>query len=771
MKVIEIENYRTRLLEYVQGVASERSKFFQIVFFLSILRSSIDNNSAVSYELEFASFFFQYFDDASLKHSNPEFYKQIDQILQIYERIELHPDLKAKLGHYRQILMKQTVYEWLNLGEWEKAINGLQKHLPVSHAVSTSRIETYQPTGSKDIFESFADWAESIRIVQPEIYPLCLDVINWHHSEDRDFLADTTQLLFADQTAESYKSDVPFGMILPVQLHVKKRPKDAEEDIVKFNNEILSSRSHINHVFHDVILAVRSVAEKRISEKLEHWHFTFHLSIPQKEAVFTGSSWDAPIALLIYCGILNQYYRQKLARVSQDTLITGCLDMKGHILPVSNASLKSKVSATFFSSQTHLIVPMQQIGEAAEIINNLRNIYPNRHLTLEGAENLDQLISDKNAFKQDPMTFRRRLVFWMKQLREKPAAILSFALVLIVLFVWIGRWITFDRNPVSYEIRGSHFVAKNLGDQDLWSYDFKDPVNIQVFPGMDGTRINLRFADLNGDRQNEVLYGPILGQPDWQGLCFCFSNRGKLLWKHKIGRPIEFGNENYEDHYNIFGIYTDNLRGDGNVSVLIEAGHAPYFPSVLTVLDNQGELMGEYWNSGRMNVCRFADLNRDGIRDILSGGINNETRGACLVVLNPFNMKGCSPQDSSSHYYSHELETGSELYYLRFPGSAFRYGKWGEAVIRLSILENELSIAVGSDYMVDTPNISNTFDIVEYRLDYQLHLISFSPTDPYFSQHEKHFGRFPSESEIAKLGQIQYWNGKEWVFEPTMVNH
>ncbi len=64
----------------------------------------------------------------------------------------------------------------------------------------------------------------------------------------------------------------------------------------------------------------------------------------------------------------------------------------------------------------------------------------------------------------------------------------------------------------------------------------------------------------------------------------------------------------------------------------------------LVLLNAEGEILGEYWNSGRLSDYAFVDLNEDEKKEIVAVGPNNEFGKGCLVVFDPTKINGGSPQ-------------------------------------------------------------------------------------------------------------------------------
>jgi hypothetical protein len=111
-----------------------------------------------------------------------------------------------------------------------------------------------------------------------------------------------------------------------------------------------------------------------------------------------------------------------------------------------------------------------------------------------------------------------------------------------------------------------------------------------------------------------------------------------------------------------------DLEGDGLHEIVVVAAQIPFFPTQAVVLDCRGNLLGEYWNSGRLSSFVARDLNGDGRKELIFGGKNNEYKKPCLVVLDSGDVTGGSPQ-SQAHYACPALAPGSERHYLLLPNT------------------------------------------------------------------------------------------------------
>jgi hypothetical protein len=226
---------------------------------------------------------------------------------------------------------------------------------------------------------------------------------------------------------------------------------------------------------------------------------------------------------------------------------------------------------------------------------------------------------------------------------------------------------------------------------------------------------------------------------------------------------MKFGPKIYSPDYFFEGFDVCDLKGDDNLETVIISNNTYFFPTQLVLLNSEGEILGEYWNSGRLTDYAFVDLNKDGKKEIVTVGMNNEYGKGCLVVLEPTEIKGGSPQ--SGYYKCKELEPGSDKYYILFPRTDVEIDKSPvESIITIDVLKNHrLSVLTQLSRII-------------YEFNYKLELqdVRFSHTFEQMHKEARFKGEVKSElndeyrSNLAE--GLLYYDGENWVSKHTMSN-
>jgi hypothetical protein len=247
------------------------------------------------------------------------------------------------------------------------------------------------------------------------------------------------------------------------------------------------------------------------------------------------------------------------------------------------------------------------------------------------------------------------------------------------------------------------------------------------------------------------------------GRLFCFSYRGKILWEIQTGRELTFGSKIYSNEYRLSKFLSADIDGDGYHEIALTSNHTPEFPTQMMLINYKGEKLGGYWHSGRIVDIVFDDINGDGIKDIITGGVNNQFDSPFIAVFDSTNISGCSP--NSGEYACSALEPGSEKYYIRLPFTdAARAVGPNETIGKIRPKDN--GIWSFSTWPVD----------LQYRFDEDFRILEVRDSHNFERQYReaRQNGYISGELNQAYLDslkdQVRWHNGEKWVAEPAMRN-
>ncbi len=266
---------------------------------------------------------------------------------------------------------------------------------------------------------------------------------------------------------------------------------------------------------------------------------------------------------------------------------------------------------------------------------------------------------------------------------RKPARLPVFliaAVAAILLAAYIlSRYVFFDRRPADFHIDGSALVVTNAEGRALWRHDtgygdllaeayyrlrFQERrADAKEYGMMELPMLMMRDIDRDGNL--EVFFAPRRTDNPTKGEFLCFDSRGRLRWRRDTGKAVQSGGKPFPSVSTFIGFDLKDLDGDGFDEVVTVSCSWNDYPTRLLILDRDGTIKGEYWNGGNIRQIEYADLNGDGRPEMVLGGLYNEFDQPYLLVLDPADVRGCSPQGPD--YAFDGLGPGSQKFYILLP--------------------------------------------------------------------------------------------------------
>ena len=215
-----------------------------------------------------------------------------------------------------------------------------------------------------------------------------------------------------------------------------------------------------------------------------------------------------------------------------------------------------------------------------------------------------------------------------------------------------------------------------------------------------------------------------------------------------------------------------DFDADGKPEVFVQANH-DYFPSLVLKLNAiDGVELGHYVHIGALLQMKFADLDGDGISEIVLCGVNNAYRQACLVVLDSRFIGGHSPLKGD--YELAGYPPGLERAYVLIPktvvGKVFQYEtKFNTA--RWLVIEKDsrrFHVVIREEFVEKTTFYNLDGVELSYYFNFGLAPESIGTTDVYDLMAEKLFadGRIPTlpnyEYFESHKKTLLYWDGEAW---------
>ena len=326
------------------------------------------------------------------------------------------------------------------------------------------------------------------------------------------------------------------------------------------------------------------------------------------------------------------------------------------------------------------------------------------------------------------------------------------------------------KQPADFRIEGDTLVILNAKGRLLWRHRtgipklqdeayYRSRFQNRIFDwdtGLPHLPL-IVIDDLDGNGRNDVLFSPQAKDGLGTGRLDCFDARGRLKWTIETGREHIYGDILYSADHAIHGILVANLDGEREKEIVVISNHFRYFPTRLMIFGHNGDLLGDYWHSGRINDILIRDLDGDGHPEILAAGINNEHNKAFFLVFDGRRVGGFSPQ-INDYYRSRNHTEGTERLYLIFPRTDADLRKEKtETVQYMEILKNgriSLSTQIsGLDFEFD-PDLKPAGVKTSHRFD---RLQAEAVREGWIT-------RPMTAKEVEALaGEILYWTGSGWI--------
>jgi len=373
--------------------------------------------------------------------------------------------------------------------------------------------------------------------------------------------------------------------------------------------------------------------------------------------------------------------------------------------------------------------------------------------------------------------FKRQSDSFIKKKSIKYSTLLLFIFTLLSLTVLY--YIFFIRRttylPFDFTIKYSTLTILDEKGNDLWSKDLgienliddaEYHNHFQTKRLVEARRLHpyIIIKDINGDGYREILFSIKTQDGYNEGKLLCFNHKGEKLWEFPSGKNIKYGTTVYSADFMIHGIDLFDFNNDGELEIMVISFQHPYFPTQLSVLNNEGTKLDEYWHAGRITDYEIEDIDGDGLPELILVGCNNEYNKGCIIVFDAENIKGSSPQ-SKDDYIGEGFEPGSEKYYILIPNTDLLLTETIRGSINIvQILKNK---------KIEVVTILTR---IYYEFDFNMNLTDIRPSDDFRIKHrdkkaEGLISSTLSEQYFSDLAnEILYYDGKNWTNKPTMNN-
>lgn len=551
-----------------------------------------------------------------------------------------------------------------------------------------------------------------------------------------------------------------------LESHCRRSVASDSHNLFRFYNTSPFQKDEIYHCAADALEATDYLIKNLFQLVLPPCVLSF--SFTEKRFLYSGESIGLPLALLALTQKLITNDSRLCFFFSKEAAYTGKIDLNGEVLRIDPEALELKIKAAFYSGLRYLVIPAGNLKEANMFLYKLLSRHPWRRLELIGINSLEEILRDDRVCAKTiapliPWITKRKKI----TLRRLLAGLLIVGMITVSLILInknpaLHFWKI--RHPVVLEVHANNLFALNQERQLLWLYKLPKPFDPQS--------LLQKFIDLNADGREEILAAGNY-KSDEKPSCelFCFSQTGKLLWQYRPGKRIKTPTDEFSNNFVIRIFEVAQLQNDSSEkSILVLSNHSTWYPTQISVLNARGELIGEYWNAGYLSqeALIIEDLDGDGWKEIVLGGTNNDFQAACLIVLDPRKIAGCSPASGTPEYQFKDLPAGTQEFYLLFPRTTLNRTLAIRNYVKMVEISREDKILE-----VTTTEYSKDIDYeMKYNFDFQLNPIFSRPVDLMTEKVKELIisGLLPfnalTELKILKE-KIKFWDGESWVFKPA----
>ena len=384
--------------------------------------------------------------------------------------------------------------------------------------------------------------------------------------------------------------------------------------------------------------------------------------------------------------------------------------------------------------------------------------------------------------------YKSELDCWLRIKHEAPALLylpdfirsrkiwalvhILMAILLVFLFYYYFKPRFKVLHPVSVRIVGSRFIILDKRGKKLWEYTSPLPIYEKEPQAPGKERLPLvRFVKLSPARGANTLIAFKTREEPPRLYLLCFSNQGRLIWKHRLGRPLNCGGKVIPPDYELMRLEIRDLNRQGGKEIIALIKHKSSFPSFILIFAPKGDLLGEYINTGALYYLIITDLDKDGLSEIIAGGANTAYSRPAIVILDPRVVQGSSPLPDHKEYALKGVPRGTEKYYLLLPNTDLvnLYPSSFCQVGDLSFSANELSVHTCLPQTEEHPLFVGPI----FRFHLNLHLLQLEPHDLFLLQRQElvRKGKLPpmGPNYIEELKKdLRWWDGERWVNRPTM---
>ncbi|MFQ6605590.1 MAG: hypothetical protein ACE5D8_08580 [Fidelibacterota bacterium] len=544
---------------------------------------------------------------------------------------------------------------------------------------------------------------------------------------------------------------ISHGLLSSLTVTIDELSDNAEADIFTFNHKTISGSDLIFSQIESAFQFAKRYVLGAHNARNMHYHASF--SFADIEALYSGNSLGLAIGLVMISALSHREGATWEYILRPTFAMTGTLEYTGEINKVAPETIVEKLEAAFLSPVTAFVLPAANYATAQKTWADLKKRYPHKILDLIPVRTIQDCLHNNQLIVRE----KRRLTHRLKSKRFQRQIPTFAASLITVLMATLLAYFMMDNNPVKLVANETEIQALNTRGRILWRHDFDEPQSIKYTGFLSPVDIH----DYDGDGENEIFYvAKTLRSPN-ADIVFFFDSDGEVKWSARETRAMVFGTEVMNPSYT--GYYLIPVEKNNERTIFTVFNQKPWYPDEIVQYDYRGNRLQEFWNSGQIKYLELYDMEQDGEVELIAGGGSNDYDSPILAIFSLDKVSGYSPVDDP-HYRPQGVPPGTFKYFIRFPRL--------HSLMSTNLREFVHHIRLGDANQIHV-FINSVYGPYIVTLNFSLQVVDFTPADNFLSDYYKNYGieyfdEYPRDSVLARIRQIEFWDGDSWTTTPTI---
>ena len=558
-----------------------------------------------------------------------------------------------------------------------------------------------------------------------------------------------------------------FGLLETITVQIKGAAQ-------KTNFHITPSGKEIERAIGEQIdiswqLAVNNV--KKYIRRIKPYHQVF-IQFDHKYGEYVGNSLGMALALAFQKELLQFYNSPVIINYNGKVALTGGLNERGNILPVSEEVIKQKTATIFFSDVDVFVVNDDEKSFAIDKLEELQKEYPERSLKIIGVEDFDDVLNRRDIVEIS----KQKSIVRAGKYAKKHWISLTL-MVLLVSVIYVAKLYDFDKNPEILVNEGYWLYVQNKNGKELWKKRMGFSSYVQYENQL--RYVAQKIIDIDDDGTNEVIlaiddqtqYSP----PKLPGRVACFSSDGNQIWEYYFRDAIASVEMVHSSEYSSYII--DTITINESKAIACFANNVLYPSAVYFLNLKTGKRIDStMWHVGHLHSGIFKDLNRDGKMELIMTGLNNslgrvvifsidfDKIGGQLPAVGDRKFKELPVAEVNNYVVLHKSD------YTSYFGLKFNQDGWGAAnsffmkkkFNFIYLYEGQqpdykgIMVEFSNDLIVNKIDISEGFEVARDAL------VDSGELQPPYSHTKEYLD--------ILFKQIRFWDGTKFVTEDKLKN-